>query len=102
MGDRSMETCLAEQLDVLRETVRLNGQCGSSLQDWYDDGANVAQLLSWPSQGPDGPRAVIYAWGYLEGAADALGLTVMEMLDAHGLSFDDAPTKRQKIRKIKR
>ena len=34
-----------------------------------------------------------HSWGYLEGAADALDVTMLEMLEMHGLSLD-APAKR--------
>lgn len=112
MGERTMKACLEEQLDVLREVARTHPSCGFSLEAWYDDGAVLEQLYSLDDhcdlKGATFPLAecckFAYAWGYIEGAADMADLTVRELLDEHGLTFDnnalDRGRQRQKIRKV--
>ena len=91
MGDRAMDACLQEMLDYARDSMT-----GRDLQTWYDEGCQGID----PEEMTQLERFT-WAWGYLQGVADALDMTVMEMLDAHGLSMEDKPaTKRQKIRKI--
>lgn len=98
MGERSMRACLDEQLHVLREAARLHSTCRFSLQQWYDDGADLKGLHE------ETVTAITYAWGYLEGAADMADLTVSELLDEYGVTFDVplSPGKRQPIRKVRR
>lgn len=91
MGDRSMEACLIEQLEVLRRAQQISDDVGPTLQGWYDDGADVKVLLGANTYDVAKAYDVTYAWGYLEGVADAHDLTVMEMLDEHGLTFDAPP-----------
>lgn len=97
MGERSLSTCLSEQLDFARDHLR-----GADMtpQDFYDSGQDfeaIADKLDDVSR-----ESLAHAWGYLEGAADALDLTVLELLETHGLSLDaPAPTKRQRIRKVR-
>lgn len=94
MGERALEVCVQERLDTLREAARLHGSCGFTLQDWYDDGANVADLIHPGVNVLD----VAGAWGYLEGAADHADLTVMEYLDLLGMSLDERPAIESALR----
>lgn len=87
MGERSMKECVEEQLDWLREAIRLSSACGATVQGWYDEGANVEVLAECSD--PNVYESAVYAWGYLNGCADDCDVTVMEYLDAIGLSFDD-------------
>lgn len=78
MGDRSMRACLTEQVDAIRDALPL----GRSFLDWYDDGADASAFLTAGAN-----VHALGAWGYLQGAADALDLTVMEMLDEHSVQM---------------
>jgi hypothetical protein len=83
MGDRSMKECLVEQLLTLNASLPKDGKRGGSrAMRWYDDGADVSQL-----QCVGANVNGLLAWGYLEGAADALDVTVQELLDLHRLDW---------------
>lgn len=82
---RTMRDCLAERLAILATAI-------PDLQTWYDDGADL-DTLDVP------PVAVREAYAYLEGAADMADLTVMMLLDEHGLSLatPTGPTRTRAI-----
>lgn len=88
MGERSLQACIEAELDVLRDAIRRNGQCGSTLQTWYDDGAYIEYLLAGLDADTESHDAV-YAWGYLNGCADHCDMTVMEYIHSLGLSLDE-------------
>jgi len=98
MGERIFADCLSEQLTFARDHLR---SADMTLQDFYDSGQDfeaIADKLDDLQR-----ESFAHAWGYLEGAADAVDMTVAEMLEAHGLSFDATkPTKRQRIREVPR
>jgi hypothetical protein len=98
MGERSLTECLEEQLRFARDHLRA---AEMTVQDFYDSGQDfeaIADKLDDLQR-----ESLAHAWGYLEGAADALDLTVLELVEAHGLSFDaPAHHKRQLIRKPRR
>jgi hypothetical protein len=88
-SERSMYDCLLEQLEVLREAIRVHASaCGETLQTWYEAGASFA---AFSDLDPAKQDEVAYAWGYLNGAADLANLTVEGVLEEHGLSFDRKP-----------
>lgn len=97
MGDRSLKACIVEQLEVLRVAAMVSDTAGPTLQGWYDDGADLSSLVHHRYRA-ELNRNVTYAWGYLEGVADALDLTVMSMLEEHGLSFDADVARKRKAR----
>jgi len=91
MGERSLEVCVEEQLNWLREAIRLSAACGATVQGWYDDGANVEVLAECGDENVY--ESAVYAWGYLNGCADHCDMTVLEYIDYLGLSFDDEDEK---------
>ncbi len=99
MGERSLTACIEEQLEILRPAAH------GKLADWYDEGADPRALDV--TKHVNGTEVVHQAWGYLMGVADALDVTVLTLLDDHGLSFDRArgfkvdAAKRQRIRKVR-
>lgn len=89
MGDRSLQACVQEQLDALHEALRLQGvSCGETLDTWYDAGA---PMLVFVGLDDEVFEAAMYAWGYLNGAADHCDVTVREYVDNLGLSFHREP-----------
>ncbi len=75
---------LASQLD----TLALAMPPSLSVAQWYDDGADVAVFTT-----PGANTSGLYAWGYIVGAADALDVTVLTLLDQEGLSFPSESTE---------
>lgn len=108
MGERSMNDCVSERLDSIRDAIRHHGTCGYTVSDWYDDGALIGELTSGVDDETD-RNDTVEAWGYLTGVADCLDLTVREMLDHYGLSFDEPyeapvfpPKRKAKVARRKR
>jgi hypothetical protein len=87
-----MTTCLQGQVDHIRDAL---GD-GVLFADWYDAGMPFDVF----DFGDDLQReAVSYARGYLEGAADLAGVTVLTLLDEHNVLTCQpklAPRKRRK------
>lgn len=93
MSSRSFTDCLTENLAILRSSL----PPGVTAQDWYDRGC-PDDLFAQVGANVGG----LFAAGYLQGSADTLDLTIGDMLEGHGLSFDvPAPSKRQRIRRVR-
>ena len=54
-------------------------------------GGDLETVVSDPFEREGLPAAALLAIGWLEGCADCAGLTVLELLDSLGVSFDVAP-----------
>lgn len=80
-----MRACLTEQVDAIRESL----PPGRSFLDWYDDGADAEAFMTAGAN-----VHALGAWGYLQGAADALDLTVLELLDEHSVNLTTPRTVR--------
>lgn len=80
MGEQPLSACVIEQLTLIVSSISYK----TTFEDWYWDGCSIAEVI-----GADAEKLhceqVALAWGYLRGVADALDLTVYEMLS----SFDD-------------
>lgn len=87
MGERSLVECVQAELDVLNNAIASNPACGATLQAWYEDGAMIGELVAGLDTDTDRNDA-LYAWGYLNGAADRDDVTVLEYVESLGLSFD--------------
>lgn len=95
MGDRSMKECLEYHLLFVREHL---ANAGTTPQDFYDGGQD------WEALDLDDVvvvESLAHSWGYLEGAADMADLTIGELLDEYGLSFNTAakPDKPSRARR---
>jgi hypothetical protein len=89
MGERTMKDCVEEHLITMRAVVLLAP--GLTLQGWYDNGANLGELTGydWDTASTRPEDSVLFAWGYLRGAADQADMTVMEYVESFGLSLND-------------
>lgn len=91
MGDRSMKSCLEYHLEFIRE--HLVHAAGTTPQAFYDGGQD------WEALDLDDVvivESLAHSWGYLEGAADMADLTIVELLDQHGLQLDEPKAKKRK------
>ena len=82
MGSRSLATCLEEAVTAIR-THRKDMPEDSDPEEWFD-------------MHPDadaGSRQVNYFVGYLEGVADALDMTVKEVLDHEDVDYSNEEEK---------
>jgi hypothetical protein len=95
MGDQSMRLCVQQQLEIIRDTLPSH----VALDAWVEGAASNDIDLDVPlATAP----ARLRAWGYIEGAADAVDLTVREMLDWLDIKLHsfDAP-RAQKLRRLR-
>lgn len=59
---------------------------GMTFLDWYDNGAEVETLTN--EAGEDWIiESVSHSWGFLEGAAFALNVTPLELLDEYDIKY---------------
>lgn len=79
----TVKELLQEQVDVILQTL------GTDLTfvEWYHDGCAI-EALSW-AVGPSITSAV-FAFGYLRGAHEMADVTMLELLDAHGVNYGGA------------
>lgn len=93
-ADRSMRDCLVEQVDHIVNAL----PDGVTFALWYDDGMPF-EIFAF---GDNVQReAVSFARGYLEGAADALDVTLMTLLDEHSILTNQPKPKRPTTRRRK-
>lgn len=83
MGETSMTECLTTRLRFVRDHL---AAADTTVQAFYDDGADFESVAD--KLDPLALESLANAWGYLQGAADMADLTVLELLETHGLTLD--------------
>ena len=80
-----MRDCLIDQLDQILAALPLSK--GVTFEDWYSDCADLDALTYGRIvEGvPVTRKDVAYAWGYLTGAADEAGVTMLEHLGNYNI-----------------
>ena len=93
-GEQTMRDCLCERLSEVLEALPK----GITFEDWYSDGADLDDLAyGHVVEGVTVVRwDVAKAWGYLQGAADAFDVTVLENLQNHSI-FSYLPSGSPKL-----
>ncbi len=94
MGERSMRECVEYHLLFCREHL---ASCNTTPQDFYDGGQDW-ESLDDHCLPREALESLAHSWGYLEGAADIADLTIAEMLDVLGLSFNKPARKHKRAR----
>jgi hypothetical protein len=93
-GEQSMRQCVVDRLETLRENLPAH----IALDEWIGDGGEMPAFGT--SDVHEAIESVACAWGYIQGAADAVNQTVLEMignLEITLQSFDvPAQSKRTK------
>ncbi len=80
----TLRECLLEQLHVIADVLPED----RTVRDWYDDGADLDELIAVVDVDLQRRDEVATAYGYLRGAHEALDVTLSELLDDENISMD--------------
>lgn len=92
--ENSMRTLLQASVTKLSNSLKN----GLTFEEWYLDYAMDFDHLAIGDS--DHRESMSYERGYLQGAADAIGVTIIELLESEGVNIRKTKRRDSKVRRV--